>query len=76
MDPIDVTVPPELDYIIQACRAVSSGDYREAISLMKEGLRETSGIAETVDTSLFVALLRTLVVDIELRADRDLGAVR
>ena len=67
----EVQVPPELDYIVRACRAVSHGDYRDAILLMKEGLRETSGITETLDFALFIALLRTLVAEVERKVEKE-----
>ncbi len=67
----ELQVPPELEYIIDACRAVSKEDYLNALLLMKEGLRECSGIAETLDTSLLIALLRTLVVELELRSEKN-----
>ena len=54
----ELKIPPELDYIMQACRAVSTDRLHDALWLMKEGLRESSGIAEQIDTSLFIALLR------------------
>lgn len=63
----DLQIPPELDYITQACRAVSKANYGNAISLLKEGLRENSGIAEKLDIALFIALLRALVVELEIK---------
>jgi len=66
----DLKIPPELEYIMKACRSASSHNYRNAILLMKEGLRETSGLSKTLDIDLFIALLRTLVVDLELQAEK------
>jgi hypothetical protein len=66
----DLKIPPELEYIMGACRSVSNHNYRDAISLMKEGLRETSGLSKTLDIDLFIALLRTLVVDLERQAEK------
>jgi hypothetical protein len=65
----ELEIPPELDYIMQACRAVSKDKYQEALGLVKEGLRENSGIAEQIDTSLFITLLRALVVELEIRSE-------
>ena len=69
----ELKIPPELDYIMQACRAVSKDKLQDALWLMKEGLRENSGIAEQIDTSLFIALLRALVVDLEIRSEEHFG---
>ena len=66
-------IPPELDYIMQAWRAVSNDKYQEALWLLKEGLRENSGIAEQIDTSLFIALLRALIVELEIKAEEQFG---
>ena len=66
-------IPPELDYIMQAWRAVSNDKYQDALWLLKEGLRENSGIAEQIDTSLFIALLRSLIVELEIKAKKHFG---
>lgn len=60
-------IPAELAYITDAGRAVSVKRYREALSILKEGLRENSGMAERIDTAMLIALLRALVVEIEVR---------
>ena len=60
-------IPKELEYIPDAGRAISVKRYREALSILKEGLRENSGMTETLDTAMFIALLRALVVEIEVR---------
>lgn len=67
-------IPPELDYIMQAWRAVSKDKYQDALWLLKEGLRENSGIAEQIDTSLFIALLRALIVELEIKAEDHFGS--
>jgi len=38
---------------------------------MKEGLRETAGVSKTLDVDLFIAMLRTLVVELELRLENE-----
>jgi hypothetical protein len=67
-------IPPELDYIMQAWRAVSKDKYQDALWLLKEGLRKNSGIAEQIDTSLFIALLRALIVELEIKAEEHFGS--
>jgi len=69
----DIQIPPELDYIMEACRAVSKNRYQDALWLLKEGLRENSGIADRIDTALFIALLRALIVELEVRAEEHFG---
>ena len=69
----ELNIPPELNYIMQACRAVSKERYPDALLLVKEGLRENSGIAEQLDAPLFIALLRALVVELEIRAEEHFG---
>lgn len=69
----ELKIPTELEYIMQACRAVSKNRFQDALFLMKDGLRETSGIAEQMDTSLFIALLRGLLVELELKAEEHYG---
>ncbi|HKO61197.1 MAG TPA: hypothetical protein VJV03_08570 [Pyrinomonadaceae bacterium] len=60
-------IPSELAYITDAGRAISVKRYREALSILKEGLRENSGMPERIDIEMFIALLRALVVEIEVR---------
>jgi hypothetical protein len=58
-------IPPELEYILESCKAVEEKRYKEALLLLKEGLRENVGISEQIDTGELITLLRTLVAVIE-----------
>ena len=66
-------VPPELEYILQSCKAVSERRYGDALLLVKEGLRENIGVAEQIETAELITLLRTLVVVIESSLEEDFG---
>ena len=65
--------PPELDYILQSCRAVAERRYADALFLLKEGLRENVGVAERINSLELITLLRALVTIIESNAEEDFG---
>jgi hypothetical protein len=66
-------VPPELEYVLQSCRAVSERRYEDALFLLKEGLRENVAVADRIDTGELITLFRTLVTVIESSAEQDFG---
>ena len=66
-------VPPELQYILESCKAVAERRYEDALQLVKEGLRENVGVADRLDTAELITLFRTLVTVIESTAGEDFG---
>lgn len=64
---------PELEYILKSCKAVAEKRHADALVLLRAGLRENMGIADSIDTAELITLLRTLVTVIESTAGRELG---
>lgn len=65
----DIPIPAELDYIMEASRAVAKNQLVDALWIVKKGLRENSGIADQIDVELFIALLRALIVELEIKLE-------
>ena len=66
--------PVKLRFVLESTRAISDERYRDALEIMRNGLEETIGTGQSVDSADLISLLLMMAEELESTLKKAFGA--